>query len=219
MDIPIPYLLPNDQAHCYRTAAIAKRLAEWNRCPAAEVNAITQSALFHDIGKIYVPAAVLQKPGLLTDQERAFVQTHTIFGADILADSHRVMPTAAIVALQHHERLDGSGYLGLHDSEIHPHAKIVAVADIFDALLSPRPYKAPWSIHQICAYLEELSGIQLDKSIVRLLLEHIHQVLAMYYHEIRIRDKMRIYIPYTHRERRERVHVTAGGAAHYPLAD
>lgn len=219
MDLPIQDLLPGDQAHCRRTAEISKRLAEWNSCPATEVKMITQSALYHDIGKTCIPAMVLHKPGPLTSQERALVQTHTTIGAEILADSCGTMHTASIVALQHHERLDGSGYLGLHETEIHPHAKLVAVADIFDALLSPRSYKAAWSIYQVCGHLDELSGVQLDKTIVTLLLKNIHQVLTIYHHEIHISDKMRIYVPYAHRERREHTHVIAGGAAHYPLAD
>ena len=74
------------------------------------------------------------------------------------------MRTAATVALQHHERIDGSGYLGLKGNEIHPHARLVAVADVFDALLSPRSYKRPWSIQRTSSYLSSLAGVELDKT-------------------------------------------------------
>lgn len=65
--------------------------------------------------------------------------------------------------MQHHERLDGSGYLGLEGKDIHPYAKLVAVADIFDALISRRAYKAPWDVEAVCAYLRGLAGTQFDR--------------------------------------------------------
>lgn len=73
---------------------------------------------------------------------------------------------AAIVAFQHHGQLGGSGYLGLRNAEIRPHAKLIAVADVFDALISPRPYHNPWSIRRTCFYLADLAGVQFDESVV-----------------------------------------------------
>mgnify|MGYP001032431398 CR=1 FL=1 len=96
---------------------------------------------------------------------------------------------------------DGSGYLGLREGEIHPHAKLVAVADVFDALLSPRPYKRPWSIRRTCDYLSSLAGVKLDAKFVGLLLEHLPQALALYREGTRIRNEIRIPAEYAHRGR------------------
>ena len=96
------------------------------------------------------------------------------------------MRTAATVALQHHERIDGSGYLGLKGNEIHPHARLVAVADVFDALLSPRSYKRPWSIQRTSSYLSSLAGVELDEKLVGLLLNNLPQALMLYQDETRI---------------------------------
>ena len=94
-------------------------------------------------------------------------------------------------------------YLGLQDAEIHPHAKIVAVADVFDALISPRPYKRPWDIRRVSDYLKSCAGVKLDGAIVRLLLDNLPQVLALYRDSTRITCKIRISPIYTHRGRRE----------------
>ena len=127
------------------------------------------------------------------------MRMHTAVGAHIRIHTHGAMRTASAVALQHHERLDGSGYLGLRGNEIHPHAKLVAVADVFDALLSPRPYKRPWSIRRTCDYLSSLAGVKLDAKLVGLLLDHLPQALALRHEEIRIRSRLRIPGDYAHK--------------------
>ena len=121
-----------EQAHCRRTAALSELLAKLAGLPDSEVRTVTQSALVHDIGKTAIPPAILGKTGPLTEEEHAIMRMHTAIGAHILIHTHGAMRTASAVALQHHERLDGSGYLGLRGNEIHPHAKLVAVADVFD---------------------------------------------------------------------------------------
>ena len=177
------------------------------------------AALYHDIGKKMIPICIRCKPGSLTERERFLMQAHTMMGYSLLLRFESKLGISAIVALQHHERLDGSGYLGLRDFEIHPHAKLVAVADVFDALLSPRPYKNPWSIRRVCDHLAGLSGAQMDATIVNLLLENTPRVLALYREETRISAKMRISTPYTHSERSELAHAAARRTTHYPLAD
>lgn len=202
MNLPAP-LPPAEQAHCRRTAALSELLARLASLPDSEVRTVTQSALVHDIGKTAIPADILFKPGPLTEEERALMRMHTTVGAHILSHTHETMRTASAVALQHHERLDGSGYLGLRGSEIHPHAKLVAVADVFDALLSPRPYKRPWSIRRTGTYMSGLAGVKLDAKYVRLLLDNMPQALELYRKEMHITSKIRIPTDYTHRERRE----------------
>lgn len=103
------------------------------------------------------------------------MRKHTSIGHFLLLQTGTMLGTSSVVALQHHERLDGSGYLGLQDAEIHPHAKIVAVADVFDALISPRPYKRPWDIRRVSDYLKSCAGVKLVGAIVRLLLDIFHR--------------------------------------------
>lgn len=200
MNLPGP-LPPAEQAHCRRTAALSELLAKLAGFPDSEVRTVTQSALVHDIGKTAIPASILCKPGPLTAEERAIMRMHTAVGAHILIHTHGAMRTASAVALQHHERLDSSGYLGLREGEIHPHAKLVAVADVFDALLSPRPYKRPWSVRRTCGHLSSLAGVKLDAKFVGLLLEHLPQALALYREGTRIRNEIRIPAEYAHRGR------------------
>ena len=201
MNLPAP-LPAEEQAHCRRTAALSELLAKLANFPDSDVRTVTQSAFVHDIGKTAIPVSILCKPGPLTEEERTLMRMHTKVGARILIHTHETMRTASVVALQHHERLDGSGYLGLCGDEIHPHAKLVAVADVFDALLSPRAYKRPWSIRRTCGYLSDLAGVQLDAKLVRLLLENLPQALALYHEETRIRSEIRIPDDYAHRGRR-----------------
>ena len=123
MNLPAP-LPPAEQAHCRRTAALSELLAKLAGLPDSEVRTVTQSALVHDIGKTAIPPAILGKTGPLTEEEHAIMRMHTAIGAHILIHTHGAMRTASAVALQHHERLDGSGYLGLRGNEIHPPAPI-----------------------------------------------------------------------------------------------
>lgn len=147
---------------------------------------------------MYVYTAILCKPGPLTEEERVLMRVHTTVGARILSHTNGTMRTAATVALQHHERIDGSGYLGLKGNEIHPHARLVAVADVFDALLSPRSYKRPWSIQRTSSYLSSLAGVELDEKLVGLLLNNLPQALKLYQDETRIKSKIRITADYAH---------------------
>lgn len=197
MNLPEPPP-PAEQAHCRRTAALSEMLAKLAGLPDSEVRTVTQSALVHDIGKTAIPTAILCKPGPLTEEERVLMRVHTTVGARILSHTNGTMRTAATVALQHHERIDGSGYLGLKGNEIHPHARLVAVADVFDALLSPRAYKRPWSIQRTSSYLSSLAGVELDEKLVGLLLNNLPQALMLYQDETRIKSKIRITADYAH---------------------
>lgn len=166
--------------HSQQVAKISALLAELSGYSAEETEIIRQAALFHDIGKTEIPPAILNKPGRLTPEEFRTVRKHTTLGQNQLAREVQALNAATIVAMQHHERLDGSGYLGLEDQDIHPYARLVAVADVFDALVSRRSYKAPWDVEKVCAYLLELAGKQFDRRFVALLLSNKAQVMALY---------------------------------------
>lgn len=166
--------------HSRQVAKLSRLLAGLAGYSPAETEVIGQAALFHDIGKTAIPASILNKPGALTQEEYAIIKTHTVIGQERLAQAVQTLAAAIIVAQQHHERLDGSGYLRMEDKDIHPYAKLIAVADVFDALVSRRSYKEPWSIDRTGAYLQDLAGIQFECRIVTLLLSNIDQVLALY---------------------------------------
>jgi len=130
---------------------------------------IQLAAPMHDIGKVAIRDAVLSKAGALTDDEWAEMKTHTQIGGEILADSKcELLQLAAEIALTHHERWDGKGYpRGLSGNEIPLSGRIAAVADVFDALTTERPYKQAWSMDRALRYLEEEAGQQFDPDCVR----------------------------------------------------
>lgn len=118
--------------------AIAKELGYSSN----DLRNIGIGAMLHDVGKLMVPTSILLKPGRLSDEEYETMKHHTTYGFEILRNLHTISLLVAHCAFQHHERLDGSGYpRGLVDYEIHPYAKVIAVADVFDAVTSNRVYR------------------------------------------------------------------------------
>lgn len=131
-------------------------------------------ALLHDIGKTRVDAEILNKPDDLTRDEFEEVKRHTEYGFDILREYQEVTLLSAHIAYQHHERWDGQGYpRGLCGREIHEYARIVAVADVYDALLADRPYRPSYTVSQALTILERMSGIYLDPECVTALVTNI----------------------------------------------
>jgi HD-GYP domain-containing protein (c-di-GMP phosphodiesterase class II) len=145
--------------------------------PPSECDAIRLAAPMHDIGKIGIPDSILRKPGRLTEAEQAVMREHTRIGYELLHDSpSHYLQLAASIALHHHEKVDGSGYPhGLRGDRIPIEGRIVAVADVFDALTSSRPYKAAWPVADAVAYLEAGVGTQFDPDCVRAFLHCLQQ--------------------------------------------
>lgn len=144
---------------------------------AEEVRQIGIGAMLHDVGKILIPQEILQKPGRLTNEEYDTMKKHTQFGFDILRNLHTISLLSAHCAFQHHERLDGSGYpRGLVDFEIHPYAKIIAVADVFDAVTSNRIYRSKMLPSEGLEIIEEGAGTLYDKRVV----DAFKKVIAAY---------------------------------------
>ncbi|MEA2448117.1 MAG: hypothetical protein QOG63_49 [Thermoleophilaceae bacterium] len=146
------------------SVAIAQRLA----LPPAEIDLIRIAAPLHDVGKIAIPDSILTKRGKLTKNEFKRMQTHTTVGAEMLAGSAFVLlETAAQIALTHHEKWDGSGYpAGMAGSEIPIVGRIVAVADVFDALTHVRPYKPAWSKAAAAVEMTSQSGRHFDPQVL-----------------------------------------------------
>lgn len=161
-------------AYLERMSHVAGLIAEGLGMPEDEVRMIEMAAPLHDIGKIAIPDEVLMKPGPLDEQQLNVMRRHPRIGYELLSGSqNRFIQTGAIIALRHHERFDGSGYPdGLSGSTIPLEARIVAVADVFDALISPRPYKGPWTVDSALDYLVEQSGKLFDPQCVRALMNN-----------------------------------------------
>ncbi|HEX6833293.1 MAG TPA: HD domain-containing phosphohydrolase [Rudaea sp.] len=164
--------------HLMRMARFAGLIADAMNLPEEDVRMLEIAAPLHDIGKIGVPDAILLKHGRLSEEEFAVMRKHPQIGFEILRDSQsRFVQLGAIIALRHHERWNGSGYPdGLRGEEIPVSARIVAVADVFDALISERPYKPAWPVDDAIAYVRENSGSLFDPACVDALLRDVSQV-------------------------------------------
>jgi len=140
---------------------------------------LLHAAPMHDVGKIGIPDAVLQKPGKLDAEEWAIMQSHTEIGAEIIGeDGSELLDMAREVARSHHEKWDGSGYpRGLKGREIPLAARIVALADVFDALTSERPYKKAWPVEQATNLIREQSGKHFDPDLVEAFFQCLPAIL------------------------------------------
>jgi putative two-component system response regulator len=159
---------PETGAHVERMANYSRLIAERMGLDGEECRQITQAAPMHDIGKVGIPDAILLKPGRLTEPEMEVMKQHTIIGHKILEGSkHLLIKRAAEIALSHHEKFNGAGYPhGLAGEAVPLSCRIVAVADVFDALTSARPYKGPWPLDDARAYLSAQSGVSFDPACV-----------------------------------------------------
>jgi putative two-component system response regulator len=154
--------------HAQRVGRTAALLAEDLGLPDDEVDLIRRSAPLHDIGKVGVPDAILLKRGRLTADEFDLIKGHTLIGGRILAHSvSEVLQAGEVIARTHHERWDGGGYpLGLSGEAIPLHGRLVALADMFDALTHERPYKPAWPLDRAAAEIRRVAGEQLDPALV-----------------------------------------------------
>jgi putative two-component system response regulator len=172
---------PETGGHIERLGEVAGLLAERVGLPAAKVELIRLSAPMHDVGKIGIPDGILLKPGKLTDEERAEMRRHAQYGHDILAGSgNELLDMAASIALTHHERVDGSGYpRGLRGDGIPIEGRIVAVADVFDALTSDRVYRGAMRTEEAIAIMREGRGTHFDPDVLDVLLSDLDAFLAL----------------------------------------
>jgi len=154
--------------HVIRMSHYAQRLALAAGCGEAWAEDLLNAAPMHDVGKIGIPDAVLRKPGPLDADEWATMRRHPEIGAEIIGEHPSgVLRLARSVALAHHEKWDGSGYpAGLAGEQIPLEARIVAIADVFDALTSERPYKQAWPVHEAMAHIQAQAGRHFDPVLV-----------------------------------------------------
>ncbi len=167
--------------HVKRVAEYSKIFAHYYGFTKEEAEILKQASPMHDIGKVAIADAILNKPDRLTKEEFEIMKEHTNIGYEMLKNSQRtLMKAAAIVAYEHHERFDGEGYpRGIQGYDIHIYGRITAIADVFDALGSKRVYKDAWEDETIFDYIKERSQTQFDPKLVEIFFEHLDKFLAV----------------------------------------
>ena len=174
---------PETGAHIQRMAHYSRLIAAQLGLSADEQTLILQAAPMHDVGKIGIPDYILLKPGALKPEEFAVMKTHATLGFELLRGSESsILQAAATIAISHHEKFDGSGYPhGVAGEAIPQFGRIVAVADVFDALTSERPYKKAWSIERSIDYLRDSAGSHFDPACVEAFLACREDVLNIHH--------------------------------------
>jgi len=167
--------------HTRRVGEMSHRLALLAGLPEQEANLLRLAAPMHDVGKIGIPDRILNKPGSLTRKELEIMRSHTTIGYRILTKSERpVLKSAAIIANEHHERWDGRGYpRGLVGEQTHLYGRIVAVADVFDALYSDRVYRKAMPLDEVLDIINVERGHHLDPRLADLMLSHVDAFTAI----------------------------------------
>ena len=172
--------------HVKRVAQYSKVFALYYGLSEHDAEMLKQASPMHDIGKVAIPDAILNKPGRFDKEERLIMDTHAQLGYDMLKASNRpLLKLAATVAYEHHEKYNGKGYpQGLKGDEIHICGRITALADVFDALGSDRVYKKAWDDERIFKLFKEERGEHFDPKLIDIFFEHLDEFLS-------IRDSLR----------------------------
>jgi putative two-component system response regulator len=168
--------------HVQRVSQFAYLLAKLSGMQEKAAELLKNAASLHDIGKIAIPSNILHKKEKLTKREFKEIQKHASLGAEMLQHSSLPLFKAAkIVAGEHHEKYDGSGYPnGLKGKDIHIYGRIVAIADVFDALMFKRSYKGDWSVEDTLAYMKDMRAKQFDPDLIDIFFENIDAFLKIY---------------------------------------
>ena len=167
--------------HVKRVAEYSQLLATYYGLDEKEAEMLKQASPMHDIGKVAIPDAVLNKPGRFDEAERKIMDTHAALGYEMLKHSNRpLLKTAAIVAYEHHEKWDGTGYpRGLKGEDIHIYGRITALADVFDALGSDRCYKKAWDDEKIFNLFKEERAKHFDPRLIDIFFDHLDEFLKI----------------------------------------
>jgi response regulator RpfG family c-di-GMP phosphodiesterase len=167
--------------HVKRVANYSELFALYYGLSSEDADLLKQASPMHDIGKVAIPDAILNKPGRFDDEERKIMNTHAILGYEMLKHSQRpILKAAAIVAYEHHEKWDGSGYPnGTKGEDIHIFGRITAIADVFDALGSDRCYKKAWDDEKIFKLFKEERGKHFEPKLVDIFFENLEEFLKI----------------------------------------
>ncbi|NEW05493.1 HD-GYP domain-containing protein [Paenibacillus sp. SYP-B3998] len=160
--------------HNIGVGVLATLIGKWLNLSGRELTTLSLAATLHDVGKVKIPVEILNKPGKLTKEEFEEMKRHSLYGYEMLKETVGVGPRVAVVALQHHEREDGRGYpYGLKKEKIDLFSKIVAVADIFHAMSSKRPYHEPMPFYEVIGEMRKGTFGELEPEIVSVFLDNI----------------------------------------------
>lgn len=185
-------------AHCINVSLISNVLANWLHMSQEEIEMATLCGLFHDIGKLSIPDAIIKKPGKLTDQEYAIVKKHTIEGYNILKNQ-KIHDHIKNTALMHHERCDGTGYpLGIGADRIDKYAKIVSIADVYDAMTAARVYRGPLCPFSVIEIFEKEGLQKYETEYILCFLENV--VLTYMNNRVKLSNGMEGDIVYINRQ-------------------
>jgi putative nucleotidyltransferase with HDIG domain len=169
--IPLLRMKDFDQyttTHAMNVAVLAMALSEYIGLRPQEVRSFGISGLLHDLGKVTVPDEILNKPGRLTESEREVMNNHTVEGARLILNTEEHLDLAAVVAYEHHIKIDGTGYPALrYPRKCHHASDLVHVCDVYDALRTHRPYRNAWGQERVLAYMEEGAGSEFDADLAR----------------------------------------------------
>jgi response regulator RpfG family c-di-GMP phosphodiesterase len=167
--------------HVRRVAEYSEMLALYYGLPKEEAAILKEASPMHDIGKVAIPDNILNKPGILTPDERKIMNTHTTLGYEMLKNSKRkLLKVASLVAYEHHERWDGKGYpRGLKGKDISIYGRITALADVFDALGSNRVYKKAWDDDKIFKMLKSEKGKQFEPKLIDIFFNNLDKFLKV----------------------------------------
>lgn len=177
--IPLLRLKRFDQyttTHAMNVSILSMALAEFVGLAPKEIRTFGIAGLLHDLGKIKVPDEILNKPGKLTDSEREVMNSHTVEGARIIIETEENLDLAAVVAYEHHIRLNGEGYPSLrHPRKCHQASNMVHVCDVYDALRTNRPYRDAWDAKRVVEYIGDGAGTEFDADLARAFVQMMGQ--------------------------------------------
>lgn len=169
--------------HNIAVGTLASLVGQWLHLSEEEILVLSTAGFLHDIGKMRIPESILNKPGSLTEQEFAFMKKHTLFGYEIIRDTVGTVNREALVALQHHERMDGSGYpYGLKRDDIDFFSRIISVVDVFHAMTSKRVYRDASPLYEVLHQMNDDTFGVLDPRITRLFIEKM--MMSLINHKI-----------------------------------
>lgn len=167
--------------HIKRVAEYMRVLGKASGFDDEYVDKLCTASMMHDIGKLMISEEILDKPDKLTDEEYQIMKNHVLYGEALLEKCPgEMMHLACVLAKEHHERWDGSGYLGMKGEEIAYISRLMAVCDVFDALTSDRYYKKGWSLEDTFDEIIRLSGKHFDPKVVKLFIQHFDEFKAIY---------------------------------------
>ncbi|TIH12439.1 response regulator [Marinifilum sp. JC120] len=167
--------------HIIRMSKYCRTIGKGAGLSDREADILLNAAPMHDVGKIGIPDNILSKPGKLNPEEWEIMKTHTLIGGSIIGDhDNELMTTAKSVALTHHEKWDGTGYpRNLYRKNIPLEGRIAAIADVFDALTSERPYKVPWPVERAFDLLLKERGKHFDPELIEIFFKNIEEIMSI----------------------------------------